>query len=111
MRFTLFYDKIISRSSTICMATNDQRLWPDNLRCSRCPLIWNDKRLSTSDCHQSGINFNFNFCVFSPFYLQAIEMSQRLIKAPAAAWEDLLDISPILPRYFSLAGPDFEPAN
>lgn len=54
--------------------------------------------MSSSDFHQSGINFNFNFCVFHLYLQQAIEMSQRLIKALAAAWEDPdpFDISPIL---------------
>lgn len=94
--------------------------WPDNL--CRSPASINMERQATSsgDCHQSGINFNFNFSFCVSLFLSAIEMSQLLIKAPAAAWEDLFDISVrrfalffslILICYFFESGPDFESAN
>jgi len=98
MRFALFCDKITSRSSTLCTAPNDQRLWPDNLLRSRCSLIWNDKRCRPAISINLAL-ISISISVFFHLYLQqAIEMSQRLIKALAAAWEDPdpFDISPIL---------------
>lgn len=79
------------------MTPHDQRLWPDNLRRSRCPLIWNDKRHRPAIAiNLALISISISVSVSPPYCLSffgAIEMSQRLIKAPAAAWEDLFDIS------------------